>query len=52
MSSVKYNTKTLLFAGIHGHTRTQSSPMNERLDVNTVYRTLNAHDIFTIGEMY
>ncbi len=39
-------------AGIHDHTATASSPMQATLAVNTVDRTLNSHDIATIGGMY
>ena len=39
-------------AGIHEHTTTGSSPMIATLGTNTVDRTLNSHDISTIGGMY
>lgn len=39
-------------AGIHDHTSTSSSPMQETLSANTVDRTLNSHDRSTIGGMY
>ena len=39
-------------AGIHDHTETAGSPMRGHIPVNTVDRTLNSHDIATIGEMY
>jgi len=39
-------------AGIHDHTETTDSPMNAHIPSNTVDRTLNAHDIATIGGMY
>ena len=39
-------------AGIHDHTTTSSSPMQEYLASNTVDRTLNSHDRSTIKDMY
>ena len=39
-------------AGIHGHTATVGSPMNAKISVNVVDRTLNSHDIAVIGGMY
>ena len=39
-------------AGIHGHAATVGSPMNAKISVNVVDRTLNSHDIAAIGGMY
>lgn len=39
-------------AGIHEHTNTTSSPMRGHIGTNVVDRTLNSHDIATIGGMY
>ena len=39
-------------AGIHDHTTTSSSPMQEYIATNTVDRTLNSHDKATIRGMY
>ncbi len=39
-------------SGIYEHTTTSSSPMQEFHSINTVDRTLNSHDISTIGGMY
>ena len=39
-------------SGIVDHTTTDSSPMQATLATNTVDRTLNSHDISTIGGMY
>ena len=39
-------------AGIHEHTTTSSSPMQEDISTNTADRTLNSHDKSTIRGMY
>ena len=39
-------------SGIHEHTTTSSSPMQEYIATNTVDRTLNSHDRSTIRGMY